>query len=109
MLIRSQDKMTIVPIEHGYVTLSHYNSSSHIIFSVINEGDSYLTLGNYSTDEKALKVLDLIERIYGYDDVHAFVMPQDEEIEPTEITETDKDLKDALNIVNNYKKMLFGE
>lgn len=26
-----------------------------------------------------------------------------------EITETEKDLEDALNTVNNYKKLLFGE
>ena len=116
MLIRSQDKKTIIPIEHGYIALSNYNNRSQIIFSVINENDAYLALGTYSTDENALKVLDMIQDIYSdngrpieWHNAHKiFQMPKDEELELYEVTETEKELADALNTVENYKRMLFG-
>lgn len=129
MIIRSQDKKTIVPIEHGYITLSNYNNRSQIIFSVINENDAYLALGSYSTDEKAIKVLDMIQQTYLSsvdwlnikNSSNVLQMPADEELdEPTsqtiiddvnkfhEVTETEKELADALNSVKNYKNLLFG-
>lgn len=42
--------------------------------------DGYL-IGKYSTEEKALLVLDMIERVAMYPDNTLFQMPQDEEVE----------------------------
>jgi len=113
MLIRSQDKETIVPIGHGYITLTHYNNRSQIIFSVINENDAYLALGSYSTEEKAVKVLDMIQSFYSdngrpvaWHNAHkVFKMPTDEELDGECEMEIEEKPEDYSNYLTN---LVFG-
>lgn len=62
MLIRSQDKNTIVNLDNVNQILikPEKNTITVIFFS-----GTYEDLGNYSTTDKAKKVLDLIEKEYG--------------------------------------------
>lgn len=136
MLIRSQDKNILFDYQNAYIdrvgTCLYFNPYAS---DLTNNG---IVLGCYSTEEKALKVLDGIQKYhdssmvaYSMDGMiervtdipnKTFEMPTDEELdEPTsqtivddvnklyEVTETDKELADALNTVENYKRMLFGK
>jgi hypothetical protein len=95
----------------------------YVVDSPIAYPGPILAIGTYSTEEKALKVLDMIEENYRkvgiakigglncYEVDYSFQMPADtdlDEQEVTEVTETEKELEDALNSVKNYKNMLFG-
>jgi hypothetical protein len=92
MLIRSQDKKNLVNINTinglGICEYGTYN-----IYALINSGQ-YL-LGKYSTEENAVRVLDMIEEVYSKPvvcDVFSdnekliysnlvFQMPQDDKVE----------------------------
>lgn len=99
MLIRSQSKKTltnlaqvtdlaVVEEEKEFGVIVYYP------FSVFNEY-SKMCLGTYSTEEKAIKVLDMIQNVYtqygtiedglknvysAYNFPKVFVMPQDNEV-----------------------------
>lgn len=86
MWIRSQDKRVLFKCEVVYVTkrILRIGESDYVVTTYRN-GD--LDLGNYSTEEKALKVLDMIdehlEKMYiGTSNYMGkpFQMPQDEEV-----------------------------
>ena len=121
MFIRTQDKTTLVNLEQV--------KEIFVIGKTVrceHTGDlgTCRFLGTYSTEEKALKVLNSIQKyhdsnlvVYSMDGMiervtdipnKTFQMPEDEELEVCEITETEKELADALNSVQNYKNMLFG-
>lgn len=79
MWIRSQDKTKLentdmVFVDKNYITdgITHYNVES-----------IRTTLGTYSTKEKALKVMDMIEKEIRLDtcQTRIFQMPQDSEVE----------------------------
>ena len=93
MLIRSQNRKMLVNIANvdclGIIELS----PERFDVSAYNR-DGNTTLGIYSTQEKAMKVLDMIEKkyvdvfyVFGNDATHvynipkAFQMPADEEVE----------------------------
>ncbi len=70
MWIRSQDKEILIKAVCIYLC-----GENHIYASSVE-------IGKYSTKEKALKVLDMIERlIYDYQIGGVFQMPQDDEVE----------------------------
>ena len=95
MLIRSQDKKLLIPLEKFTIGITKDNcicATSNICVSPAEFSAGWL--GKYSTEEKALKVLDMIESAYYNleyskflgceNDTFAscvFQMPQDEEIE----------------------------
>ncbi len=85
MLIRSQDKSTIVNVERATkINMCHGKNGIYGILVKFpftdNKYKSHIdVLGEYSTEEKALKVLDMIQIAY-YDCDEAFVMPQDSEV-----------------------------
>ena len=93
MLIRSQDKMSLVKFENIVVNINNINGKEIICWSQMNPGeDEYISLGYYSTKVKAMKVLDMIqkryeeyetERIYkeGVYGIETFPMPADNEVE----------------------------
>ena len=98
MLIRSQDKTTLVKFENiviniNNININNINGKEIICWSQMNPGeDEYILLGYYSTKEKAMKVLDMIqeayeecetERIYkeGVFKIVTFQMPEDSEVE----------------------------
>ena len=65
MLIRSQDKMSLVKFENIVININNINGKEIICWSQMNPGeDEYTSLGHYSTKEKAMKVLDMIQEAY---------------------------------------------
>lgn len=79
MLIRSQDKLSIVPHDIGIILII---GTEVRIISMNNENMSG-TLGKYSSEEKAIKVLDMIGEYYintNNSRCLVFQMPQDNNI-----------------------------
>lgn len=65
MLIRSQDKMSLVKFENIVININNINGKEIICWSQMNPGeDEYISLGHYSTKEKSMKVLDMIQEVY---------------------------------------------
>nr|DAF82134.1 MAG TPA: hypothetical protein [Bacteriophage sp.] len=65
MLIRSQDKMSLVKFENIVVNINNINGKEIICWSQMNPGeDEYISLGHYSTKAKAIKVLDMVQEAY---------------------------------------------
>ena len=93
MLIRSQDKMSLVKFENIVININNINGKEIICWSQMNPGeDEYILLGHYSTKQKAMKVLDMIQEAYEryeYEKVfktgltlfETFQMPEDSEVE----------------------------
>ena len=81
MLIRSQNKMSLVKFENIVININNINGKEIICWSQMNPGeDEYISLGHYSAKAKAMKVLDMIQEacIKGHID---FQMPEDSEVE----------------------------
>lgn len=94
MLIRSQDKMSLVKFENIVVNLKLPDSLNVICWSLqdAQRSGGYFILGKYSTKSKAMKVLDMIQEAYEryeYEKVfktgltlfETFQMPEDSEVE----------------------------
>lgn len=88
MLIRSQDKRILINMNN--VSSIEVGDNELRIFA--DDGETIYDLGSYSTKEKAMKVLDMIqkryeeyetERIYkeGVFKIGTFQMPEDSEVE----------------------------
>lgn len=81
MLIRSQDKTALVKFENIVVNLKLPDSLNVICWSWqdARRNGGYFILGKYSTKEKAMKVLDMIQEAYvnGHID---YQMPEDSEV-----------------------------
>lgn len=83
MWIKSQDKKKLVESTNIFIT---YDNGTYIIKSFI-EKYNYFDLGEYSTEEKAIKVLDKIQdyinrnllNIYNHK-FGIFQMPQEDEV-----------------------------
>ena len=93
MLIRSQDKKKLIPIMPLGITEIARSSRGEINrvdgYAIYSYDNANTILGNYSTEEKAIKVLDMIEENYvnyalryggDYSRYAVFQMPQDEEV-----------------------------
>ena len=77
MWIRSQDLYTLIKCER--LSIRQCITRKHCII-----GDECVVLGEYSTEEKALKVLDKIQynmEPFEHEPTMVFQMPQDEEVE----------------------------
>ena len=81
MLIRSQDKTALVKFENIVINLKLPDSLNIICCSLqdAQRSGGYFILGRYSTKEKAMKVLDMIQEAYvnGHID---YQMPEDSEV-----------------------------
>lgn len=65
MLIRSQNKITLIKFENIVININNFNDKEIICWSQMNPGeDEYISLGHYSTKAKAMKVLDMIQEAY---------------------------------------------
>ena len=66
MLIRSQDKTALVKFENIVINLKLPDSLNVICWSLqdAQRNGGYFILGKYSTKEKAMKVLDMIQEAY---------------------------------------------
>ena len=65
MWVRSQDKTVLIKCNNFSVecyTDSKTNIKSFAIETIESHNGTYTTLGTYSTEEKALKVLDMIQK-----------------------------------------------
>lgn len=62
MLIRSQDKRMIVNFENICTVSAFPEKDSEDIY--VEDGTGSLMVGRYSTKEKAIKVLDMIQKAY---------------------------------------------
>jgi hypothetical protein len=82
MWIRSQDKEILIKAVCIYLCgENHTKWDYHRIYASSAEGDNWY-IGKYSTKEKALKVLDMIQKlICDYKIRGLFQMPQDDEVE----------------------------
>ena len=91
MLIRNQRKGAIINLqntsmifikEKGYMSYENKGELTHIfhICTHVNNHDELVFLGDYSTVEKAMKVLDMIQSNYERR-WEVFQMPQDNEVE----------------------------
>lgn len=92
MLIRSQDKTMLINLEN----IANIHINGERIGVVYFQGECADTIAEYSTKEKAIKALDMIQDVYtqygtikdGLGNVHGafnipkcFQMPQDNEVE----------------------------
>ena len=76
MLIRSQDKMSLVKFENIVVNINNINGKEIICWSQMNPGeDEYISLGYYSTKAKAMKVLDMIQEVYADAKLNEILLP----------------------------------
>lgn len=81
MFIRSQNRDVLVNVND--ICFNKLNIHSEIIyqFRCYGYGDDYYILGEYSTEEKALIVLDMIQDNLEYPCYEVFEMPSDEVVE----------------------------
>ena len=78
MLIRSQDKTALVKFENIVINLKLPESLRVICWSLqdAQRSGGYFVLGEYSTKEKSLKVLDMIQEAYGDSEYTRYVIPE---------------------------------
>ena len=96
MLIRSQDKKKLIPIMpldiSGILRFDKGEKDKLTGYAIYADENTKIILGTYSTEEKAIKVLDMIENAYlncnhssmmwnyAFVENKVFQMPQDEEV-----------------------------
>lgn len=89
MLIRSQDKAALVNLDNQVLNIEYERDGEYTIYASCKH---YSTLGTYSSEEKAIKVLDMIQAAYekyeyekvfktGTTLLETFQMPDDSEVE----------------------------
>jgi hypothetical protein len=84
MLIRSQQKKQICNFDTSHSLWIHEQGGKFNIMMSFNNDADY-GMGAYTTEAKAVKVLDMIQRVYDSSSVNhgvtVFQMPSDEEVE----------------------------
>jgi hypothetical protein len=63
MRVISQNGKNDIPYEKSYIVISYKNHNQIIVFDTL-VGDDYLTLAEYSTEEKAIKAMEMLRRCY---------------------------------------------
>lgn len=78
MLIRSQDKTALVKFENIVINLKLPDSLRVICWSLqdAQRSGGYFVLGEYSTKEKAFKVLGMIQEAYGDSECTKYLIPE---------------------------------
>lgn len=65
MLIRSQDKLVIIPLNDFTITVDTEEYANNRECNIcVCKSESIFEIGHYSTKEKAIKVLDMIQEAY---------------------------------------------
>lgn len=76
MLIRSQNKISLVKFENIVVNINNIDGKEIICWSQMNPGeDEYISLGHYSTKAKSMKVLDMIQEAYADAKLNEILLP----------------------------------
>lgn len=105
MLIRSQDKRMIVNFDNVCTVSAFPEKDSEDIYA--EDGTGSLVLGRYSTKEKSLKVLDMIQEAYADAKLNEILLPDvckaaNKSQQEKENTSIAKDIRNAF-----MKKMVF--
>ena len=81
MLIRTQDRKHLVNL-NSVTEINVYDGQIFASFPFSGEEDNCISLGNYSTDDNASKVLDMLQDKYCTLDAASllFQMPQEREV-----------------------------
>lgn len=74
MLIRSQNKAILLNFSNSTVVYIAKNDKDFVISSLGNE--NRYRLGEYSSEAKAMKVLDMIQEAYGDSEYTKYVIPE---------------------------------
>lgn len=74
MLIRSQNKAILLNFSNSTVVYIVKNDKDFVILSLENE--NRYKLGKYSSEAKAMKVLDMIQEAYGDSEYTKYVIPE---------------------------------
>lgn len=108
MLIRSQNKISLVKVENIIININNINGKEIICWSQMNPGeDEYISLGHYSTKAKAMKVLDMIQEAYADAKLNEILLPDvckaaNKSQQEKENTSIAKDIRNVF-----MKKMVF--
>lgn len=84
MLIRSQNKKILIDMTNLIIGLDKSDTKVICFHTAAMDGEASVILGEYSTTEKAVMVINMIEDVYDYHDAtrgHVFQMPRDEEVQ----------------------------
>ena len=105
MLIRSQDKRMIANFDNICTVSAFPEKDSEDIY--VEDGTDTLMVGRYSTSEKALKVLDMIQEAYADAKLNEILLPDvcksaNKSQQEKENTSIAKDIRNAF-----MKKMVF--
>ena len=105
MLIRSQDKRMIVNFDNICTISAFPEKDSEDIY--VEDGIGSLMVGRYSTKEKAMKVLDMIQEAYADAKLNEILLPDvcktaNKSQQEKENTSIAKDIRNAF-----MKKMVF--
>jgi hypothetical protein len=77
MLIRSQNKESLIAIDGNFVEILKYGDLSECSITVSTRDHSSLhVMARYSSVEKAMKVLDMIQEAYGDSEYTKYVIPE---------------------------------
>lgn len=74
MLIRSQDKKKLVQMSRILIQVLGTEVICYDISCIADEG--YMCLGKYESEAKAMKVLDMIQEVYGDSEYTKYVIPE---------------------------------
>lgn len=81
MLIRSQNKKILIDMANLIIGLDKSDTKVICFHTAAMDGEAGVILGEYSTTEKAVRAINMIEEAYDYRDAtrgHVFQMPRDE-------------------------------
>ena len=74
MLIRSQDKKILVDMNTVIIHIFDRDIACYAPSCISDDG--FLYFGSYETEEKALKVLDMIQEAYGDSEYTKYIIPE---------------------------------
>lgn len=83
MLIRSKNKKILIDMSNLIICLDKSDTKVICFHTAAMDGEACAILGEYSTTEKAVRAISMIQDAYFYHAArdHVFQMPQDEEVQ----------------------------
>lgn len=83
MLIRSQNKKILIDMSNLIIGLDKSDTKVICFHTAAMDGEASVILGEYSTTEKAVIAIDMIQDSYSHRAArgHVFQMPRDEDVQ----------------------------
>lgn len=108
MLIRSQDKTALVKFENIVVNLKLPDSLKVICWSWqdAQRSGGYFILGKYSTKEKAMKVLDMIQEAYANFEASKIISTGLVGATYTGSYDTPENVAAGIKVLKDYKELI---